>query len=142
MRLIAVKSSFLLILGLAGAITAASCGRAGEQAAQNVLHAIDQGKLVGTRGTMENVGKALTSYAMDRGGYPPGTTLQETNAALIPAFLPSPANVDAWGNTLDYRSDGKSFTLTSPGADGRLGTPDDLVMVDARFTQLPAPGTP
>jgi len=116
-----------------------ACGRAGEQAAQDVLHAIDQGKVIGTRGTMETIGKALTTYAMDHGGYPQGSSIQEATAALVPAFLPSAATVDAWGNTLVYQSDTRSFTLTSPGADGRTGSADDMVMTDGRFTQLPSP---
>ena len=133
-------ASFPLVV--AALLFATACGRAGEKAAQDVLHAIDQGKVIGTRGTMETIGKALTTYAMDRGGYPQGSSIQEATAALVPAFLPSATTVDAWGSTLDYRSDTRSFTLTSPGADGRIGGADDLVMTDGRFTQLPAPPAP
>ncbi len=132
----------LLAVILAALLLAAACGKAGEQASRDVLHAIDQGKLIGTRGTMENVAKALAAYAMDRGSYPGGSSIQETTAALVPAFLPSATTVDAWGNTLVYESDTRSFTLTSPGADGRAGSADDLVMTDGRFTHLPAPPAP
>jgi len=86
---------------------------------------------------MENFGKALTSYSMDRGGYPQGQSIQDADSALVPAFLPSAVTTDAWGNTMSYTSDSRSFTLTSPGADGRLGNADDMVMTDGRFTQLP-----
>jgi|SRR5437867_4059693 len=133
----AASPAIPLLIGLLLGSTA--CGRAGERAAQDVLHAIDQGKLVGTRGSMESVGKALTTYAMDRGGYPQGASIQEASAVLVPTFLPSPVTVDAWGNTLIYSSDGRSFTLTSPGGDGRVGGDDDLVMTDGRFTRLPGP---
>ena len=119
-------------------LPALACG-AGDQAAHDVLHAIDQGKILGTRGTMENLGKALASYAMDRGGYPKGSSIRDASAALVPAFLPSAVTADAWGNTFAYTSDERGFTLTSPGADGRTGSADDLVMTDGRFTQLPAP---
>ena len=129
-----------LLVALTAALIPSACGKTGEQAAHQVLHAIDQGKLIGTRGTMENIGKALTTYSMDKGGYPQGSSIQEATAALVPAFLPSPVTVDAWGNTLAYQSDTRSFTLTSPGADGRIGSADDMVMSDGRFTQLPAPG--
>jgi type II secretion system (T2SS) protein G len=122
-------------------LVSAACGRSGEKAAQDVLHAIDQGKIIGTRGTMENIGKALTTYSMDRGGYPQGNAIQEATAALVPAFLPSAAPVDAWGNTFVYRSDGRTYTLASPGADGRSGNADDMVMTDGQFTQLPAPAS-
>jgi hypothetical protein len=119
-----------------------ACDKAGEHAAHDVLHALDQGKVIGTRGTMENLGKALTTYEMDRGGYPQGSSIQEATVALVPAFLPSPVTVDAWGNTLIYQSDTKSYTLTSPGGDGRVGSADDMVLTDGHFTQLPAPAAP
>lgn len=115
----------------------AACGGAGDQAAHQVLHAIDQGKVIGTRGTMENVGKALASYALDHGGYPAGHSIEDASRALVPAFLPSPVTVDAWGQTFAYDSNGGSFTLTSPGADGKVGTADDTILSDGRFTQLP-----
>ncbi len=117
-----------------------ACGKSGEEVAKNVLHAIDQGKLVGTKGTMETLGTALRSYSVDHGGYPKTGSLQEAMTALIPAFLVAPVGPDAWGNPFDYRSDGTSFTLTSPGQDGVLGNADDVEMVDGRFTRLPAPG--
>lgn len=127
------------VLILIAALPAAGCGRAGEDASREVLHAIDQGKIVGTKGTMETLARALSAYAVDKGGYPQGGSIDQAAAALVPAFLPGAVTTDAWGNTLGYRSDTRSFTLTSPGADGRAGSADDLVMTDGRFTQLPAP---
>jgi hypothetical protein len=122
-------------------LAAAGCGRAGEDYSREVLHALDQGKVTGTRSTMETLGRALAACALDRGGYPQGT-MRDAASALAPAFLAAPALVDAWGNAFLYRSDSRTFTLTSPGADGRAGTADDIVMVDGRFTQLPAVTVP
>ncbi len=34
---------------------------------------------------------------------------------------------DPWGNSLAYMSDGGKYTITSAGADGKIGTGDDLV---------------
>lgn len=127
----------LVLPGLA-LILAPGCGGKKDEYAHQLLHAIDQGKVMGTRGTMETFGTALNAYMVDRGGYPAVATIQEAAAALTPAFLRSPVTLDAWGFTLDYRSDGGSYTLTSPGADGRLGTEDDVVLVDGRFTRLPS----
>ena len=123
-------------------LPAPGCGRAGEQAAGEVLHALDQGKVVGTKSTMETLGRALAAYSVDKGGYPQAASIQQGSAALVPAFLPSPVTTDAWGNTLVYQSDGQTFTLTSPGGDGQAGSADDLVMTDGRFTHLPAPQAP
>lgn len=116
------------------------CGNPQNEYAHQVLRALDQGKVTGTRGTMQTFATALSAYSVDRGGYPAAASVQEAAAALSPAFLRSPMTVDAWGGTLDYRSDGQSYTLTSPGQDGRVGTDDDIVMLDGRFTHVPSPG--
>lgn len=135
MRMLA---AFILIV--VASLPAAGCGKAGENASREVLHAIDQGKVVGTKGTMETLGRALGASVLDRGGYPLGSSIDQATAVLVPTYLPGAVTVDNWGNTLLYQSDGRSFTLTSPGADGRAGSADDLVMTDGQFTQLPAPG--
>ncbi|SRR5213593_3982906 len=117
----------------------AGCGRAGENVSREVLRAIDQGKVTGTKGTMETLSRALSAYAIDRGGYPRGSSIRDAVAALTPAFLVSPVGADEWGNPFGYQSDTRSFTITSAGADGRVGTADDIVLADGRFTYLPAP---
>ena len=33
---------------------------------------------------------------------------------------------DPWGNKFEFESDGKKFTITSPGPDGTVGTEDDI----------------
>ena len=135
--MIAQPRRFLVAAVLA--LAAASCGKAGEEYSRDVLHAIDQGRLTGTKGTMETIGRALSAHAIDRGGYPAGASARDLLAALSPAFLPATQAVDAWGNELLYASDTRTYTLTSAGADGRPGTDDDVVMVEGRFTRLPPP---
>ncbi len=129
--------------GLAvAAVILLECGRVGEKAAGEVLHAIDQGKVMGTKGTMETLATALSGYSVDRGGYPAGDSIDQATAALIPAFLHAPVGPDDWGHAFSYHSDGRSYTIVAPGADGVEGTADDLVMVDGKFTRLPAPTAP
>ena len=128
----------LLIVG--AVLPAAGCGRAGENASREVLHAIDQGKVTGTKGNMETLARAIEASALDRGGYPQGGSIGQATSVLVPTYLPGAVTTDAWGNTFLYQSDGRSFTLTSPGADGRAGSGDDVVMTDSRFTHLPTPG--
>ncbi len=120
----------------------AGCGRTGENAARAELRALDQGRITGTKGTMETLARALSAYAIDQGGYPRGSSIRDAVAALTPAFLPSPVGTDEWGNPFGYQSDTRSFTLTSAGADGRAATADDIVLVDGTFTHLPAPVAP
>ena len=114
------------------------CGNTGEEYAQEVLHALDQGKVIGTRGTMETVGRALSVYQLERGEYPRAMSMQGALAELSPAYLRGSTMTDAWGNAFEYRSDGESFTLTAPGFDGRVGTSDDIEMVDGTITKVPA----
>ena len=121
-------------------LSAAGCGRAGENASREVLHAIDQGKVTGTKGNMETLARAIEASAVDRGGYPLGASIDQATSVLVPTYMPGAVTTDAWGNTFLYRSDGRSFTLTSPGADGRAGSDDDVVMTDSRFTHLPTRG--
>lgn len=121
-------------------LPAGGCGRAGEEYSREVLHAVDQGKLTGTRGTMEALARALQAYSVDHGGYPVGGTLPDAIRALTPAYGSTPVTTDAWGNELLYESTGHSYTLTSPGADGRPGSPDDVVITDGQVTRQPAPG--
>ena len=129
----------LVAIALAAFLTAAGvgCGGAQDEYAHQMLHALDQGKVMGTRENMQTLATAFNAYQLDRGSYPTVTTMPDAVAALSPAFLRAPLTADAWGNPFDYHSDGRSYTLTSPGGDGKVGTEDDLAMVDGRFTHLP-----
>ena len=115
------------------------CGKTGEQYAVQVVRAVDQGKVTATRSDMETIGRALEAVTVDRGGYPAGSTIQDAMAAIVPTRMRLAVTADAWGRSLEYRSDGRTYTLTSAGSDGADGTDDDLVLSDGRFTQLPAP---
>ncbi len=124
----------LLIAGSLG------CGKSGEDYSRQVVQALDQGKVVGTKGSMETLARALSAYAIDNGGYPQAATLQSALEALVPSHLRAPVSADAWNHPLSYRSDGRSYTLTAPGQDGSIGTDDDIEMTDGQFTKLPKRG--
>lgn len=124
----------LLIAGFLG------CGKTGEEYAHQVVDALDQGKIIGTKGSMENLARALSTYAVDHGGYPVAADLQNALGELVPSYLRVPVRVDAWNHPLIYRSDGRSYTLTASGQDGVIDTEDDLEMTDGQFTRLPKRG--
>ncbi len=124
----------LLAIGLAF-----GCGKTGEEYAGHVVRAVDQGKITATRSDMETIGRALEAATFDRGGYPAGSTIQDAMAGIVPAQLRLAVTADAWGRPFEYRSDGRTYTLTSAGTDGATGTDDDLALTDGRFTGLPAP---
>ena len=127
-----VCAAVLLCLG------SVACGNRGEEAAGEALRALDQGRIAGTRGTMEAIGRALAAYAIDNPGYPEGASLPGAMERLVPRYLPAPIQQDAWGRPFGYASDGATFTLSSRGDDGVAGSGDDLVMVDGEFKRTGA----
>jgi hypothetical protein len=120
-------------------VTVSGCGRTGERYAVEVVRAVDQGKVTATRSDMETIGRALAAVTVDRGGYPAGASIQDAMGAIVPAQMRAAVTADAWGRPFDYRSDGRTYTLASAGADGAPGTDDDLILNDGQFTSLPAP---
>jgi hypothetical protein len=56
---------------------------------------------------------------------------------LNPLYVDELIRQDGWGNDIDYTvTGGSTFRLVSRGADGRLGTPDDIV-VDEQQANAP-----
>jgi len=114
----------IVILGLLAALVAPKFLKRGEEA-----------KLTTTQVQMKSVEQALKLYKLHNNFYP---TTEQGLKALVekPETEPVPKNwkgpyldkvpKDAWGNDFIYVSDGKTFTLVSPGPDGEEGTEDDL----------------
>ncbi|RKQ64086.1 type II secretion system protein G (GspG) [Thermovibrio guaymasensis] len=114
----------IVILGLLAAVVAPKFLRSGEEA-----------KATTTKVQMKNIEQALKLYKLHNSIYP---TTEQGLKALVekPEVEPVPKNwkgpyldevpKDAWGNDFIYVSDGKHFTLVSPGPDGEEGTEDDL----------------
>ncbi len=114
----------IVILGLLAALVAPKFLKRGEEA-----------KVTTTQVQMKNIEQALKLYKLHNSYYP---TTEQGLKALVekPEVEPIPKNwkgpymdkvpKDAWGNDFIYVSDGKHFTLISPGPDGEEGTDDDL----------------
>jgi len=114
----------IVILGLLAALVAPKFLKSGEEA-----------KVTTTQVQMKNVEQALKLYKLHNSVYP---TTEQGLKALVekPETEPVPKNwkgpymdevpKDAWGNEFIYISDGKHFTLISPGPDGEEGTEDDI----------------
>ncbi|MFG0306214.1 MAG: type II secretion system protein GspG [Phycisphaerales bacterium JB040] len=106
----------LLIIGLLGAVAAASFAGAGKRA-----------RIKTTKATMNQYKQQLRIYATEKGAYP--ASLFE----LVPDYI-EPDNsgnppVDAWKNAFYYSPTPESaqkFQLVSGGPDGEVGTPDDI----------------
>ena len=122
------------------AVSMAGCGDSAEQAAVGMVQALDDGKVTGTRGTMQTIATGLQAYAIDRSGYPKTESLDEMMSELVPAHLRGPVKMDAWGRSFSYHGSDDTYTLISAGTDGSIGTGDDIVLVDGRFTESPRRG--
>jgi len=92
-------------------------------------------KIIITQVQMKNIEVALKLYRLHNSFYP--TTKQGLRALVErPKTDPMPKKwmgpymdripKDAWGNDFVYVSDGKHFTLISPGPDCKVGTKDDI----------------
>jgi len=81
-----------------------------------------------------SLGAALDAFATDGGRYP-------TNAEGLDALIHQPPDIrkwngpylrsaaiatDPWGNRYSYTETGGAYRVTSPGPDGKPGTPDDI----------------
>jgi hypothetical protein len=76
---------------------------------------------------LRSLSAALTMYAADTGGYPPGDSFGALEV-LVPSFVPALPGHDPWGSPYRYDSDGNSFTLWSEGPDATPHTEDDVVV--------------
>ncbi|MBC61363.1 MAG: type II secretion system protein GspG [Zetaproteobacteria bacterium] len=86
-----------------------------------------------TRIQLGNISQALQLYKVHNGKYP--TTQQGINSLVADPggtkrwrgpYIEKSKLVDAWGNDVEYQSDGRNYQLTSPGKDGELGTDLDI----------------
>lgn len=50
-------------------------------------------------------------------------------------YVPPEKLEDAWGNTYDYESDGRTYKIISPGLDGVTGSEDDIVYPEAASSE-------
>jgi hypothetical protein len=78
-----------------------------------------------TEKEMEQMTQSLAKYKSHSGQYPAGLTELIGNDPLKRDWF-----LDSWGNEMDYKvnTDGLGYTLSSSGADGKLGTADDIVI--------------
>jgi hypothetical protein len=78
-----------------------------------------------TEKEMEQIAQSLEKYKIHSGQYPTGLAELIGNDPLKRDWF-----LDSWENVMYYNSnaDGLGYTLSSQGADGKLGTADDLVV--------------
>ena len=107
-----------------------------EQAAAAAVGGLDRARRERTVDRLEQLRTALVRYALDHDGLvPEGSSLAGVSAELSPQYLPLLQAEDAWGNTMSYASDGRSYSVVSAGPDGETGTPDDISLRDGAVSQ-------
>jgi len=74
------------------------------------------------------IANALESFRRDRGAF----VITDKHPALIdhlsPRYLAEVIRVDPWNRPYDYQGEHDHFVLRSAGPDGKLNTPDDVVL--------------
>lgn len=96
---------------------------------------IDRAKKERTLGRLESLRAALTRYAIDHDGtLPEGSSLAAVSGELCPLYLPILEAEDAWGTTMTYSSDGRTYSVVSAGPDMSSGTGDDVTLRDGAIT--------
>jgi hypothetical protein len=106
-----------------------------EQAAAAAGRGINRATRERVLGELESLRVALSRYAIDHDGETPtGSSIADLAAALVPQYLPRLDAADPWGQSFSYSSDGKSYSVTSSGADLRAGTGDDITLADGAIS--------
>ena len=138
-RSLLARASLVALTALVFQVTA-GCDRhkeppASEQLAAAAANRIDRARLERTLGKLESLRTVLTRYAIDHdGSSPEGSSLAGISAELSPRYMPIVESEDAWGNTMSYASDGRTYSVVSSGPDGVSGSGDDISLRDGAVT--------
>ena len=105
--------------------------------ASKILGALDRGMIEKTRGDMRTIGIAVLAHGTETGEHPTATEFASLAAQIAPTFVHIVPPTDAWGNPYRYERLENGFRLIAPGADGLVGTGDDIHLQDGEFTKMP-----
>lgn len=102
--------------------------------ATNVVQRSEEARIEAAVIGMQKIQSSLDMYRIHNYRYP---STEQGLAALVdkPAdnnrwrgpYIPAEQLKDPWSNELQYESDGRNFTITSPGPDSTFGTEDDVI---------------
>ena len=134
----------------------ASMGIVAAIAIPNLINAIDRGKQKRTMADVRSIATAVEEYSIDNNAYPGPTDgwvpIDWLSEALSPDYIRALPELDGWGQSMMFWSDGTRYVLVSPGKDGEQerdwaedadagGTTtsfaSDIVFSDGKFRQWP-----
>jgi Type II secretion system (T2SS), protein G len=98
-----------------------------------LIAAINEGRRRTTMQSMQKLAEGIEKYRSANGTLPAAREIVTLTDTLYPGYMNTLIREDGWGNPIIYETSGNSgFRLISRGADGRLGTPDDVVIENSR----------
>src|SRR5215469_18363408 len=98
-----------------------------------LLHAVNEGRRRATALSMQTLSTGIEKYRAMNGVLPSARDIVALTDILNPNYMAQLVREDGWGNPIIYEVTGPStFRLVSWGADGRMGTADDIVMENGR----------
>lgn len=101
-------------------------GIMGTSIALNFGSSSDDARNTDTRTAIGTIDQAIQIYRMKTGYLPKSLNDLTVRINGEDPLLPHGILQDAWGNSFHYKVIDKKYTITSAGADGRMGSLDDI----------------
>ena len=101
-----------------------------------LLAGINEGRRRTTSDAMRKLADAVEKYRARNGSLPDARDIVGLTDILHPQYMNELVREDGWGKPITYEVTGQgTFRLISDGADGRRGTPDDIVLTSGASGQ-------
>jgi len=98
-----------------------------------LLNAINDARRRATSESLQQLADGIEKYRAANGSLPAARDITALTDALHPRYMNVLVREDGWGHPIVYEVTGTStYRLLSRGADGRQGTPDDVVLANSR----------
>lgn len=93
-----------------------------------LLASVNEQKAARARSELEAIRAALEAFRRERGFYVVADGGAALGDHLSPRYLPRVLRLDPWQRPYRYGGTRERYTLSSDGADGKSGTPDDVTV--------------
>lgn len=100
-----------------------------------LLNSLDRGRQTSTVSDLRILGDGLERYAADHYGYPVVDDMAKLRTELQPSYIKKVPLEDGWGHPFVFQADkaGSTYTLLSPGKDGKIQKADDRIEITHDF---------
>jgi hypothetical protein len=98
-----------------------------------VVTAVRNEKIKRTKDRLQALVTAIKTYHQEYSYYPRARDIVELTDILAPKYINTVIRADLWSNQLQYTTDGKTYSLQSPGPDGKPGTDDDIAIENGSY---------